>query len=75
MNFDGRVDANDVAGFVLGLIDADAYERTFGVSNVFAGDLDFDGDVDYDDIHGLVTELETVTSDAVAEDAANRRMS
>ncbi|MFV2069713.1 MAG: lamin tail domain-containing protein, partial [Pirellulales bacterium] len=74
MNFDGRVDANDVAGFVLGLTDPDAYKRMFGVSNVLAGDLDFDGDVDYDDIHALVTELEATSSGAVTEDASNRRI-
>jgi hypothetical protein len=57
MDLNGRVDAEDINGFVLALLRPQEYAADFGVPATFAGDLDQDGDVDFDDIDDLLVRL------------------
>jgi hypothetical protein len=57
MDLNGRVDAEDINGFVLALLRPQEYAADFGVPATFAGDLDQDGDVDFDDIGDLLVRL------------------
>lgn len=54
MDGSGFVDFDDIAGFVLGLNDPNAYQALFGVAARYRGDLDGDEDLDFDDIPGFV---------------------
>ncbi|MFV2066251.1 MAG: choice-of-anchor Q domain-containing protein [Pirellulales bacterium] len=67
MDFDGDVDYDDIAAFVVGLNDPAAYVERYGARPSFNGDIDIDGDQDYDDIDGFVALLpERPGDDAVA---------
>ncbi|MFV2067966.1 MAG: lamin tail domain-containing protein, partial [Pirellulales bacterium] len=69
-NRDGRVDADDVRAFSLGLIERAAYLETYGVPPLLHGDMDRDGDFDYDDIAGLIAKLDATTPSASAARSA-----
>jgi len=57
MDIDGDIDFDDIDAFVLGLNDAPAYARTFGLAATMPGDLDGDTDLDFDDVAVFVERL------------------
>ncbi|MFV2065890.1 MAG: CotH kinase family protein [Pirellulales bacterium] len=57
LNLDGQTDTDDLAAFVLGLIDPDLYASEYEAPAVAAGDSDRDGDFDYDDIAPMTQRL------------------
>ena len=57
MDRDGDVDFDDIDDFVLGQMDAAAYEMMFGVPPALRGDTDRDNDLDFDDIPGFIVAL------------------
>ncbi|MFV2065811.1 MAG: hypothetical protein ACC645_02445 [Pirellulales bacterium] len=67
MDFNERVDFDDIDDFVLGLTDAEGYEDLYGVPPSLAGDTDGNGEFDFDDISGFVGLLSG--SSAVAAEA------
>ena len=54
MDFDGKVDFNDINDFVQALNNPADYENTHGGPPELKGDFDGDGDNDFDDIAGFV---------------------
>jgi len=57
MDFNNRIDFDDIGSFVIALNDAPAYEQLFGHPPVFHGDTDGNGIFDFDDIPGFVALL------------------
>jgi len=66
MDSNGRVDFDDIAGFVLGLNNPADYEAAFGLAPVIQGDMDNNGKVDFDDIGLFVRRLTSGAASAAA---------
>lgn len=71
MDLDGDADFDDIAPFVLGINDPDAYESNLGVPSAWAGDTDGDGDLDFDDIAGFVVILGGGAGDAAVPEPSS----
>lgn len=54
VNCDGAVDADDIDGFVLAIIERDEYERAYPACHYFLADVNADGVVDFNDIDRFV---------------------
>ena len=57
MNLDGAVNTGDVAAFVLGLTDPEAYRELYGVSPALFGDANRDGALNTADVAAFVQRL------------------
>lgn len=54
MNCDGKIDFNDIDGFVAALIDPADYQSQYPKCNYFNGDINNDKHVNFDDVDGFV---------------------